>query len=118
MRLEVGQRISANMALPIGNSSETVEVQSDAINCKQKVLPSKTCVQKKRCKSLPLNGRNFAGLVGLGAGAVPAHTQLQNVPYTQQRGDTSYAFNGLRYQENRLLLEASETMRTTTDSPS
>ena len=51
-----------------------------------------------------MNGRNFAELVGLGAGAVPAQTQLR-VLYTQQRGPSSYAFNGLRYQENRLLLD-------------
>jgi hypothetical protein len=38
-------------------------------------------------------------------GVVPAQTQLVNVPYVQQRGPSSYAFAGLRYQENRLLLD-------------
>jgi len=42
---------------------------------------------------------------GLGAGVVPAQTQLASVPYIQQRGPAAYAFNGLRYQENRLLLD-------------
>jgi hypothetical protein len=37
--------------------------------------------------------------------AVPAQTQIVSVPYTQQRGPSSYAFNGLRYQENRVLLD-------------
>src|SRR5207244_980537 len=56
-------------------------------------------------KDLPLNGRNFAELLGLGAGVIPAQTQIVSVPYAQQRGPSSYAFNGLRFQENRLLLD-------------
>jgi hypothetical protein len=105
VRLEVGQRISTNLVLPVGNSTETVEVQSDAVTLQTDTSSIENLRTEEAVRDLPLNGRSFAGLVGLGAGAVPAHTQLQNVPYTQQRGDTSFAFNGLRFQENRLLLD-------------
>jgi hypothetical protein len=105
IRLEVGQRISSNLVLPVGNSSETVEVQADAATLQTDSSTIENLRTEEAVRDLPLNGRSFAGLVGLGAGAVPAHTQIQNIPYTQQRGDTSFAFNGLRFQENRLLLD-------------
>jgi hypothetical protein len=105
VNLVVGQRFSANVVLPIGTSSETVEVQDNAATLQTESSTIENLRTEDAVKDLPLNGRSFAGLVGLGAGAVPAHTQIQNIPYTQQRGDTSFAFNGLRYQENRLLLD-------------
>lgn len=106
LRLEVGQRISTNIVLEVGNTAETVEVESDASVVLQTESSSISNLRTEEAvRDLPLNGRSFAGLVGLGAGAVPAHTQISNVPYTQQRGDTSFAFNGLRFQENRMLLD-------------
>jgi hypothetical protein len=105
VRIEVGQRISSNITLPVGNSSETVEVQSNTVALQTESSSIENLRTEDAVKDLPLNGRSFAGLVGLGAGAVPAHTQIANIPYTQQRGDTSFAFNGLRFQENRLLLD-------------
>jgi Carboxypeptidase regulatory-like domain/TonB dependent receptor len=106
IRLEVGQRVAANPVLRIGKASETVDV----IETTPTLLDTETSTvtnlrTEEEVKDLPLNGRNFAELVGLGAGVVPAQTQIQNIPYTQQRGATSYAANGLRYQENRLLLD-------------
>lgn len=106
LRLEVGQRISTNILLEVGDTAETVEVEADASVVLQTESSSiENLRTEEAVRDLPLNGRSFAGLVGLGAGAVPAHTQISNIPYTQQRGDTSFAFNGLRYQENRLLLD-------------
>lgn len=106
LRLEVGQRISANIVLEVGDTAETVEVEADASVVLQTEASSISNLRTEEAvRDLPLNGRSFAGLVGLGAGAVPAHTQISNIPYTQQRGDTSFAFNGLRFQENRLLLD-------------
>lgn len=106
LRLEVGQRISTSIVLEVGDTAETVEVEADASVVLQTEVSSISNLRTEEAvRDLPLNGRSFAGLVGLGAGAVPAHTQISNIPYTQQRGDTSFAFNGLRYQENRLLLD-------------
>ena len=106
LRLEVGQRISTNIVLSVGDTAETVEVEADETVALQTEASSISNLRTEEAvRDLPLNGRSFAGLVGLGAGAVPAHTQIQNIPYTQQRGDTSFAFNGLRFQENRLLLD-------------
>jgi hypothetical protein len=93
------------VALKIGTTAETIEVQATGELLQTESSSVSNLRTEDAVKDLPLNGRNFAQLVGLGAGAVPAQTQLVSVPYTQQRGPTSYAFNGLRYQENRLLLD-------------
>jgi hypothetical protein len=105
VRLEVGHRVSADANLVVGSTAETVEVQAAGELLETESSSVSNLRSEEAVKDLPLNGRNFAELVGLGAGAVPAQTQIANVPYTQQRGSTSFAFNGLRYQENRLLLD-------------
>jgi hypothetical protein len=105
VRLEVGARAAANATLAVGSNTETVEVQATAQLLDTESSSVSNLRTEEAVKDLPLNGRNFAELVGLGAGAIPAQTQIATIPYVQQRGSTSFAFNGLRYQENRLLLD-------------
>ncbi len=105
MRLEVGQRVAADAALAVGTNAETIEVQASGDLLETESSSVANLRTEDAVKNLPLNGRNFAELLGLGAGVIPAQTQLVSVPYTQQRGPSSYAFAGLRYQENRLLLD-------------
>jgi Carboxypeptidase regulatory-like domain len=105
VRLEVGQRAAANATLAVGSNTETVEVQAAGQLLNTESSSVSNLRTEEAVKDLPLNGRNFAELVGLGAGAIPAQTQIATIPYVQQRGTTSFAFNGLRYQENRLLLD-------------
>ena len=105
VRLEVGQRVAADANLAVGTAAETIEVQASGELLETESSSVGNLRSEEAVKDLPLNGRNFAELVGLGAGALPAETQITSVPYTMQRGDTSFAFNGLRYQENRLLLD-------------
>ncbi|WP_158819910.1 TonB-dependent receptor [Granulicella sp. S156] len=105
VRLEVGQRANADIVLAVGAAEETIEVQAAGQLLDTESSSVGNLRTEQAVKDLPLNGRNFTELLGLGAGVVPAQTQLANVPYVQQRGPSSYAFAGLRYQENRLLLD-------------
>ncbi|MGD0098465.1 MAG: TonB-dependent receptor [Terracidiphilus sp.] len=105
VRLEVGQRVAADASLAVGSAAETVEVQASGELLETESSSVSNLRSEEAVKDLPLNGRNFAELIGLGAGALPAEQQISSVPYTMQRGDTSFAFNGLRFQENRLLLD-------------
>ena len=105
VRLEVGQRANADIVLAVGTNAETIEVQAAGQLLETESSSVGNLRTEEAVKDLPLNGRNFTELLGLGAGVVPAQTQLVNVPYVQQRGPLSYAFAGLRYQENRLLLD-------------
>jgi hypothetical protein len=105
VRLEVGQRAAADAVLTIGQATQTVTVEATNELLETETSTVSNLRSEEAVKDLPLNGRNFAELLGLGAGVVPAQTQIVSIPYTQQRGPSSYAFNGLRYQENRLLLD-------------
>jgi hypothetical protein len=105
VRLEVGQRAAADATLTVGQNTQTVTVEATNSLLESETSTVSNLRTEEAVKDLPLNGRNFAELVGLGAGVVPAQTQIVSIPYTQQRGPTSYAFNGLRFQENRLLLD-------------
>jgi len=105
VRVEVGQRTSADAALVVGSATQTVTVEASNQLLQTETSTLSNLRGEEAVKDLPLNGRNFAELLGLGAGVVPAQTQIVSIPYTQQRGPSSYAFNGLRYQENRLLLD-------------
>lgn len=106
IRLEVGQRAAADAFLAVGpTDTQTVTVEATDELLETETSTVSNLRTEEAVKDLPLNGRNFAELLGLGAGVVPAQTQIVSVPYTQQRGPSSYAFNGLRYQENRLLLD-------------
>ena len=105
VRLEVGGRVNADAVLTVGQASQTVTVEATNQLLETETSTVSNLRTEEAVKDLPLNGRNFAELLGLGAGVVPAQTQIVSVPYTQQRGPSSYAFNGLRFQENRLLLD-------------
>ena len=106
VRLEVGQRAAADAVLAVaGTGTQTVTVEASNALLETETSTVSNLRTEEAVKDLPLNGRNFAELLGLGAGVVPAQTQIVSVPYTQQRGPSSYAFNGLRYQENRVLLD-------------
>src|SRR5580698_47589 len=105
VRLEVGGRVNADAVLTVGQASQTVTVEATNQLLETETSTVSNLRTEQAVKDLPLNGRNFAELLGLGAGVVPAQTQIVSIPYTQQRGPSSYAFNGLRYQENRLLLD-------------
>jgi hypothetical protein len=105
VRLEVGQRVAADAVLVVGQNTQTVTVEATNALLETETSTVSNLRTEEAVKDLPLNGRNFAELLGLGAGVVPAQTQIVSIPYTQQRGPSSYAFNGLRYQENRLILD-------------
>ena len=106
VRLEVGQRAAADAVLAVGNAgTQTVTVEATNELLESETSTVSNLRTEEAVKDRPLNGRNFAELLGLGAGVVPAQTQIVSIPYTQQRGPSSYAFNGLRFQENRLLLD-------------
>src|SRR5580700_3364359 len=91
VRLEVGQRAAADVLLVVGNAA----TQTVTVEATNELLESETSTvsnlrTEEAVKDLPLNGRNFAELLGLGAGVLPAQTQIVSIPYAQQRGPSSY----------------------------
>jgi hypothetical protein len=104
--LEVAQRISVNANLALGGASDSVEVESTTVQFDTDTSTVSNIRTEQAVHDLPLNGRNFAELLGLGAGVVPGQSQLSGgIPYVQQRGPSSYAINGQRMTDNRFLLD-------------
>src|SRR5580658_9176865 len=106
IRLEVAQRISADVTLSPGGASETIQVDSTTVQFDTETTTVSNIRTEQAVHDLPLNGRNFAELLGLGAGVVPGQSQLAgSIPYVQQRGPSSYVINGQRMTDNRFLLD-------------
>jgi len=104
--LEVAQRIAVDINLELGSASETVQVDATTVQYDTETSTVSNVRTEQAVHDLPLNGRNFTELLGLGAGVVPGQSQLSgSIPYVQQRGPSSYAVNGQRMTDNRFLLD-------------
>src|SRR5438105_3868704 len=106
VRLAVGQRLSVDATLTVGPTIQSVEVQATTVQFDTDTATVSNLRTEEAVHNLPLNGRNFAELLGLGAGVVPGQSQMAGfIPYAQQRGPTAYAINGQRMTDNRFLLD-------------
>jgi len=106
LRLEVGQRVAADIALTVGKTTETIEVQASGELLETESSSVSNLRSEEAVRDLPLNGRNFNELFNLGAGAISTTAQSTgSIAYTQQRGPSYFAINGSRPQENRTLLD-------------
>jgi hypothetical protein len=103
--LEVAQRAVVDFSLALGSVSEAILVQAVAPLLQTEDSTLSNFRSEKSIKDLPLNGRNFAQLIGLSAGAMPAQTQQSGSPITMKRGVTGYAVNGQRLEDNNFLVD-------------
>ncbi|MBI1786997.1 MAG: TonB-dependent receptor [Acidobacteria bacterium] len=105
VQLDVSQRVALDFDLAVGAVALSVEV-GDARAVLQTETSTLSNLRAERAiQDLPLNSRNFAQLIGLAAGAMPAQTQQAGSPITMKRGVTGYAINGTRLEENNFLLD-------------
>lgn len=106
VRLDVAQRLTVDATLAVGDVSQSVDVQANTVQFDTETATISNLRTEEAVHNLPLNGRNFAELLGLGAGVVPGQSQMTGVvPLAQQRGPTAYAINGQRMTDNRFLLD-------------
>lgn len=70
IELNVGQVIRVELALEIGEVSETVEVQATAAVIDLESAAVSQTVTERQVRELPLNGRNFMSLLLLGSGVI------------------------------------------------
>ena len=106
VRLAVGQRLSVDATLTVGPATQSIDVQATTVQFDTDTATVSNLRTEEAVHNLPLNGRNFAELLGLGAGVVPGQSQMAGfIPYAQQRGPTAYAINGQRMTDNRFLLD-------------
>jgi hypothetical protein len=106
IHVEVAQHLSVDVALNLGAANETIEVRAAAPLLESESTTLSNERSEKDVRNLPLNGRNFAELMGLTAGVMNVHTQLTGIlPLAAERGESSYSVNGLRAEENHFLID-------------
>ena len=110
VELQVGQVARIDVALQVGNLTETVEVQGGAPVLETEDATVGTVIENKRIVDLPLNGRNPLQLVSLTPGATtngPASSQGQ-----QRMGGARNQFamnvSGQRLEYNHFMLDGVE----------
>lgn len=104
-RLEVGQTARLDLALKVGNVSETVEIAAQATLLNSETTDVGQVIDGKRIVEMPLNGRNYLQLAQLTAGVLPAGNSR-----TSDEGGF-LAFGQHTYQNNVLLDGADNSSR-------
>jgi hypothetical protein len=97
--LNVQDRIGLNVALEVGQVSETVQVVDAAPELQTDTSYLGQVVESKRIEELPLNGRYFTRLAVLTAGAIPT------APGARDERTGGFSSNGVRPYQNNYLLD-------------
>ncbi len=113
IELNVGQIIRVELALEIGEISETVEVQATAAVIDLESAAVSQTVTERQVRELPLNGRNFMSLLFLGAGAIgTAGEQGARV-----RSGWTVSIQGARPTSNNYMLDGTANTDTAFNTP-
>ena len=99
--LEVNARQRVDLALQVGQSSQSVTVTEAAQLLETDTSSRGQVISPKQIVDLPLNGRSYADLAALVPGV--ARSPLEN--QTDSSRDASFNINGLRSEYNNFLLD-------------
>jgi len=105
VRLDLSERLEVDFDLAVGAVSETVAVKDVATPLQTETSTLSNLRSEQAVKDLPLNSRNFAQLITLSPGAMPAQSQTTGSPITMKRGSTGVSLNGTRLEENNFLVD-------------
>jgi len=95
--LEIGQTRSLDISLEVGAVEQTVEITESAPPLDRNTATIGTVVQSQQIKGLPLNGRNWAGLMLLAPGAINTGegNHLSTRFVGRARDDNNWTFDGV-----------------------
>ncbi len=97
LMLTVGQTMSVDLKLEVGDLAQAVEVESSASQALQlETSQVSQVINSKQVSDLPLNGRNFADLITLNAGVTNGGQRMSN---------SGYNLNGSRTDQNMFLID-------------
>ena len=83
--LTLNQRAVVNLSLQVGASQQEVTVAAEATLLESETTTLGNLRTSQTVRDLPLNGRNFASLLALTTGVVPAQSQVQSQSLTPMR---------------------------------
>ncbi|MEZ5400914.1 MAG: TonB-dependent receptor [Bryobacteraceae bacterium] len=111
-RLSVDQVARIDVALQVGQVTETVEVQAAAIGLQTEDATVGTVIDSQKVVELPLNGRSFVQLALLTPGVNPGTPG--SITVRRRRGsvgqDVGMSANGARDTQNRFYYDGVEAM--------
>ncbi len=101
INLTVGSQFVADLSLPVGQTQETVTVESSVAQVETQSTAISSLVSGEQMRDLPLNGRNFEQLLTLAPGVTPTPagtTALYGLA-------PSYSIAGSRTEDTQYLLD-------------
>lgn len=107
-RVEVNQRVNADVRLELGNAAEQITIDASAIQVESETSTLGNIRPSRAVAELPLNARNFATLIFLSPGTVPSFDRdASGLSGTTRRGVSNVSVNGIRPTNdwNGLLIE-------------
>lgn len=107
-RVEVNQRVGADIHLDVGEATERVMVEATALQLESESSTLGNIRPENAVRDLPLNVRNFATLIFLSPGVVPSFDRdAGGLPGTTRRGVSNGSVNGIRPTNdwNSILIE-------------
>ena len=105
IQLTLNQRAVVNLSLQVGASQQEVTVTAEATLLETETTTMGNLRTGQSVRDLPLNGRNFASLLSLTTGVVPAQSQVQSQSLTPMRGVTANSVNGTGFRSNQMLVD-------------
>jgi hypothetical protein len=96
VRLAIDQTAGIDIPLSVGETTQSVEVQSSAELMQTQTALVGQDIDTKTVSTLPLNGRDYTQLVTLGAGAAPNN---------YSRAKNGFTLNGSQTFQNTMLLD-------------
>ena len=110
--LTLNQRAVVNLSLQVGASQQGVTVAAEATLLESETTTLGNLRTSQTVRDLPLNGRNFASLLALTTGVVPAQSQVQSQSLTPMRGVTANSVNGTGFRSNQMLVDGMDNTET------
>jgi len=109
VNLLVGNRLTVNLQLQIGEVTSTVEVSAAEELVKADDVVLGQVITQQSIVSLPLNGRNFIQLSQLSPGVLQIGTAISPATSWVGRSDSAIVVAGLRETDSSYLLDGIET---------
>lgn len=104
-KLEVNQIARVDVALEVGDLTQSVEVRSIAPILQTESTATGDTVTSTKLTSLPLNGRNFASLLTLLPGVIVTNSAVTGSSYRYGGSGSRPQVNGNREQANNFVLD-------------
>jgi Carboxypeptidase regulatory-like domain len=109
--LDPAGNVEADCSLPVGEVTQTVEVQANALQVQTDESKVSRVINNTQIEEIPVNGRNFASLLALQPGVV------QSFSFNSFQGMSLFAtqcthVNGQRGDANNIQIEGAPSTRT------